>query len=171
MSVGFEPSTACVPRAGEPGGVCSGRGQCFQFTNGTSVNGVTAFCICEPGWSPIGDLTTDPSIDCGINIVAQRVLWGIAAVPHLLLVLVCATRLYLNRASLTTSNVQARAFALVVIYGGLFFIVSVMQAANTVPGARSIGIDPVTTTLFVIGSTACFIGVSWSAALYCTAID
>jgi hypothetical protein len=160
MGAEIETSTSCIPRAGELGGVCSGRGECFQFTNGTTIKGVSAFCLCEPGWSPVGDLATDPSVDCGINVAAQRALWGVAAVPHLCLLIMSCYRLYINRRHrLNPALIHVRAFALCVVYGGLLSAVAILQAANEVPGARSIGIDPLTTSLFVVGTSCFFIMV------------
>lgn len=45
---------------------CSGRGSC--------VSGV---CMCEPGWTGLGDWTFTEGQDCQISETAHKVLWGV----------------------------------------------------------------------------------------------
>lgn len=40
-------------------------------------------CICENGWTSIGDFATQPGIHCSINLITVRVLWIIAVVTLL----------------------------------------------------------------------------------------
>lgn len=149
-------STGCVPRSGEMGGVCSGRGICVDVLVGSVVRPT---CLCEAGWSPIGDLATDPSVDCGINVAAQRALWGIATISQVLLLGLSVTRLYQKRKKMKWSRVDTKVFTFGFIQGLCMSIICIMQAINSVPGATSIGIDPVTTSLFAIGCSAFMIMV------------
>jgi EGF-like domain len=145
-------SDDCIPTAGEPGGICSGRGICV-VANTSSVN---ATCYCEPGWSSIGDFATNPSVDCGIYVDAQRGLWGACACSNFALMLLSMLRLWQNRRKLSLKRVDARVFGGMFVESSMFTIIGILQAVNNIPGARSIGIDVTTTALFAIGTCAFF---------------
>lgn len=65
---------SCSP--GWPGPLCDGHGDCY---NGT-------VCICDDGWSSVGDLWVQPA-GCGVNQTVVWVLWMVLLVESCVLII------------------------------------------------------------------------------------
>lgn len=84
MSSSTQPST-CKSFSFLP--VCSHHGKC---------NESIGKCICDNGWTSVGDFSVQPGIHCGINKVAIQVLWIIVLITSLPVVYTCLHVLYLK---------------------------------------------------------------------------
>jgi hypothetical protein len=147
---------SCIPNAGEIGEECSGKGVCV-VDNATG----NAACVCDYPYTSIGDFATNPSVDCGIHFIATRGLWGVSAAGYLCTFLVSLRLLLLvQMGHIKINRLEAIMTGLVLLVSALFLCVGVLEACAEYPGQRSIGIDPVTTTLFVVGSNLFWIAVS-----------
>src|SRR5437870_4554187 len=153
----FISSNACVTRGGEPGGVCSGRGLCL-VSNGSSLS--ESFCACEAGWSAVGDLASDPSIDCGINILAVRILWAICGVLHVALLLLALKRLAQIKFKLDLRRVDTAVFGWTVIHSVLIAASSFLHTAASDLRNGTLGNDLTVTTLHAFGASFFFLTVS-----------
>ncbi len=74
MAVGLSPTcdnyfpTQAWSFGGNINGPCSGNGLCLV---------PTGLCQCEDGWTGLADFVDSEGYDCGINILATQILWGI----------------------------------------------------------------------------------------------
>ena len=146
----------CTSRLGEPGGQCSGQGSCVL-----SADNLTAFCNCAWPFANVGDFATDPSVDCGIHLLAVRGMWGATGTLHILIALVTIRLIIVAwRCKSPLTSVEFSCAYLALIMSACLASVGVLEASAVYPGERSIGTDPVTTILFVIGSSSFWLMVS-----------
>jgi hypothetical protein len=154
-------ATTCVPRAGEPGGVCSGRGLCLLDSNNRS-----AYCACEYPFANRGDFAIDPSVDCGINTIAVKVLWGITTLSTGVLLLLALRLILLSGLSskFRLTSVERICTYLCSIYAVCFVPLGLLEITAQSDGEGSIGNNVASTILFAVGSCAFWLMVSSTGA-------
>jgi hypothetical protein len=150
-------TNSCVPRAGEPGGVCSGRGLCLPSSDNAS-----AYCACEYPYSNRGDFAIDPSVDCGINTIAVKVLWGITTLSTGALLLVALRLILLSFLSskVRLTPVERICTYLCSIHALCFVALGLLEITAQSDGEGSIGNNVASTILFAVGSCAFWLMVS-----------
>lgn len=143
------PGPVCIPRAGEPGGECSGRGIC-AFINGTTQSQ----CICDAPYASVGDFATDPSVDCGIEFPVTRALWAIEGLFQLALLFLCVRALLVKwREGATWKSSDVRITVLGLCEGLCLMVCGFLEASANFPGEHSIGISLETTLFFGFGAS------------------
>lgn len=138
-----------------PAPVCSGNGVC---------NESIGKCICNVGWSSIGDYALEEGVDCNIHLQAVTALWSID------LIFYCITFIVLIRLYYIRYITSKAAFQLSEpsFQSPFFFTISVVahiilaSLRISSPERRVIGEDPAATTILIFGSTfATWTGLSF----------
>jgi hypothetical protein len=123
----------------------NGRGHC-------SAN----ICYCGDGFVSQGDFF--PSSACQVHFQTSRALWGsVASIWGIVLATAFYAILKLNRR--TKEAYLNEFFVLFVLCLGslCFFVVGILEASATLPGARNVGTDTTTTAFFVVSNSVAWL--------------
>ena len=153
-------SAACAGAFLAPQTTC-GRGSCEPLLlNGSTSR--THACVCEPGWSSVGDMALVPGAACNIHVDAVRGLW-ICVLATLIIpgwALLKTVRAFrTTNASPTVRNLGAPACNLVYLFCGAVLAVGKIIR----PDDWWVGNDARATLLFFLTSAVVIIGAIFVA--------
>lgn len=128
-----------------PQQVCSGHGFCQN---------ITGLCVCDDGWSSIGDYSTRAGQSCSINITAIKALWIIEEIASIGLLIV--TSKYLFKYYSMKSDIGKKSFNIkdpLVVFPLCFWLESIMGIILGIikasdPEYFAIALNPLSSVLF-----------------------
>lgn len=119
-------------------------------------------CICNEGWTALGDLSTKPGAGCSLHVQTIRIMGGMSIIFSFTLFSVCLRYFYQRPSNWKSPKVRWSdpimlfpfCFTVVGIFSTLTNILKVID-----PIKFSVGNDAIFTTLFFVTSASAFSGM------------